>query len=164
MLALRYAALVALAVWVGGVLVLGGIAAPAIFDVVAAREVADGRLLAGAIFGEALGRFHLLSYGLGLFLFVALAARAVLGPRPARLAARLLLVTLMLVAAGYSGLVLTKQIDALRAEIGVAPSSLPDSDPRRAAFGRMHALSTALQLVPLAGGLLLLFFELKDSR
>jgi glucose dehydrogenase len=164
MLALRYAALVALAVWVGGVLVLGGIAAPAIFDVVAAREVAEGRLLAGAIFGEALGRFHLLSYGLGLFLFVTLAARAVLGPRPARLAARLLIVVTMLVAAGYSGLVLTRQIDGLRAEMGVAPSSLPAEDPRRAAFGRLHAFSTTLQLVPLAGGLLLMFFELRDSR
>jgi glucose dehydrogenase len=164
MLALRYAALVALAVWVGGVLVLGGIAAPAIFDVTAARDIADGRLLAGAIFGEVLSRFHLLSYALGLFLFVSLAARAVLGPRPVRLAARMLIVVVMLVAAGYSGMVLTRQIDALRADIGVAPSSLPEDDPRRAAFGRLHGLSTALQLVPLAGGLLLMFFELKDSR
>jgi hypothetical protein len=70
----------------------------------------------------------------------------------------------MLVAAGYSGLVLTKQIDDVRADIGVAPSSLPEDDPRRAAFGRLHAMSTALQLVPLAGGLLLMYFELKDSR
>jgi hypothetical protein len=164
MLALRYAALLALALWVGGILVLGGIAAPSMFDVTAAREVEDGRLLAGAIFGETLRRFHLLSYGLGLFLFVTLAARAALGPRPVRLAARLLIVITMLVAAGYSGLVVSQQIDTLRADIGVTPSSLPETDPRRAAFGRLHALSTALQLVPLAGGLLLMFFELKDSR
>jgi hypothetical protein len=70
----------------------------------------------------------------------------------------------MLVAACYSGVVLTSQIDTLRADIGVAPSSLPEDDPRRAAFGRLHALSTALQLIPVAGGLLLMFFELRESR
>lgn len=164
MLALRFAALVALTLWVGGLIVLGAIAAPSIFDVLAARGVADDRVVAGAIFGEALRRFHLLSYGCGLFLFVTLLARAVLGPRPVKLAVRLVLVIVMLVAAGYSGIVLTGDIDALRAEIGVAPSSLPGADPRREAFGRLHALSTALQLIPVLGGLVLIVFELKDSR
>ena len=41
MLALRYAGLVALTVWVGGLIVLGAIAAPSIFDVLAARHVVD---------------------------------------------------------------------------------------------------------------------------
>lgn len=164
MLALRFAALVALALWVGGLVVLGGIAAPSIFDVTAAREVADGRVVAGAIFGEALRRFHLLSYGCGFLLFATLLARAALGPRPVRLALRLAIVIVMLAAAGYSGLVLTGEIDALRADIGVAPSSLPEADPRRALFGRLHAWSTALQAIPALGGLMLMVFELKDSR
>ena len=47
MLALRYAGVLALTVWVGGLLVLGAIAAPSIFDVLALRHVADDRLLAG---------------------------------------------------------------------------------------------------------------------
>lgn len=164
MLALRFAALVALTLWVGGLIVLGAIAAPSIFDVTAARGIADDRVVAGAIFGEAFRRFHLLSYGCGCLLFVTLAARAVLGPRPVYLAARLTLVIVMLIAAGYSGLVLTGDIESLRAEIGVAPSSLSEDDPRRAAFGRLHALSTALQLIPVLGGLALMVFELKDSR
>lgn len=164
MLALRFAALVALTVWVGGLIVLGAVAAPSVFDVTAARGVADDRVVAGAIAGEAFRRFHLLSYGCGLLLFVTLAARAVLGPRPVYLAARLIVVIVMLVAAGYSGLVLTGDIEALRVDIGVAPSSLPEDDPRRAAFGRLHALSTALQLIPVLGGLALMLFELKDSR
>ena len=57
MLALRFAALLALVVWVGGLIALGAVAAPAVFDVVAARQLPDGRLLAGAIFGEILRRF-----------------------------------------------------------------------------------------------------------
>ena len=53
MLLLRYIALLALVVWVGGLVALGAIVAPATFDVMAARQVADGRLVAGAVFGEA---------------------------------------------------------------------------------------------------------------
>lgn len=162
MVALRYAALLALTVWVGGLAVLGGIAAPSIFDVTAARQVADGRLLAGAIFGEALRRFHLLSYACGGVLLAALLVRAVLGPRPRWFAVRMGVALLMLAAAAYSGVVVSGRIERTRAEIGVAPSTLPPSDPRRAAFGRLHALSTALQTIPLVGGLLLLFLEIRE--
>jgi hypothetical protein len=47
-------------------------------------------------------------------------------------------------------------------EIGGLPSSLPPDDERRVAFARGHRLSTMLELVPLVGGLALLFWELKD--
>jgi hypothetical protein len=43
---------------------------------------------------------------------------------------------------------------------GVAPSSLSENDPRRVEFGRLHGLSSGLQLIPLLGGLALMFFEL----
>ena len=127
MLALRYAALLALVVWVGGLVALGAVAAPAIFDVVAARQVPDGRLLAGAIFGEILRRFHLVSYALRR----GRAARR--WPR-ARCSARgrggsrsgWSLAALMLAAVAYSGLIVSPRIEALQQTIGVAPSSLPD--------------------------------------
>jgi hypothetical protein len=44
----------------------------------------------------------------------------------------------------------------------VAPSSLPEGDARRLAFGRLHGLSTALQLVPVLGGLMLMYWEIKE--
>lgn len=162
MLALRYAGLLALVVWVGGLLVLGAIGAPSIFDVMALRQVADGRLLAGAIFGETLRRFHLLSYACGGVLLVTMLMRAVLGPRPRRFAIRAALAFVMLAATAYSGLVVSEQIARAQAAIGVAPSSLPDGDARRLQFGRLHATSTGLELIPVLGGLLLLFWELKD--
>jgi len=46
--------------------------------------------------------------------------------------------------------------------MGTAPSTLAQSDPRRIEFGRLHGTSVSLQLVPLLGGLALLFWELKD--
>ena len=162
MLALRYAGLLALVVWVGGLLVLGAIGAPSIFDVLALRQAGEGRVLAGAIFGETLRRFHLLSYACGAVLLATILARAVLGPRPRRFAIRAALAVAMLAATAYSGLVVSARIAQAQAAIGVVPSSLPDGDPRRVEFGRLHATSTGLQLIPVIGGLLLLFWELKD--
>jgi hypothetical protein len=162
MLALRYAGVLALTLWVGGLLVLGAIAAPSIFEVLAIRHVADDRVLAGAIFGETLRRFHLLSYLCGFVLLATLLARGILGPRPIWFAARLGTACLMVAATAYSGLVVSAQIARTQAQIGGAPSSLPETDPRRVAFGRLHATSTGLQMVPILGGLLLLFRELKD--
>jgi hypothetical protein len=162
MLVLRYAGLLALTLWVGGLVVLGGIAAPSLFDVLAGRHVPDDRVLAGALFGEMLRRFHLLSYGCGAVLVATLLARGVLGPRPLKFAVRLGIACAMCAATLYSGLVISSRIVSAQAAIGAAPSSLPEGDPRRVAFGRLHAASTGLLMVPLLGGLLLLFRELKD--
>ena len=161
MLALRYVALLALVVWVGGLIALGAVAAPAIFDILGAQPIADGRLLAGATFGEILRRFTLVSYGAGILLLGTLIARAILGPRPRRFAWRAAAATVMLATTAYAGISVAGRIRAVQREIHVAPSSLPENDPRRHEFGRLHGLLTSLQLVPLLGGLALIYWELK---
>lgn len=161
MLALRYAALLALTLWVGGLVVLGGIAAPAAFAVLSPRG-AEGRMLAGAVFGEALHRFHALGYACAGVLVASLGARGLLGPRPGRLAGRMGVALVMAAAMLASGLLITPRIARLQASIGAAPSSLPAGDPRRVAFGRLHAASTGILLLPVFGGLLLLYRELHD--
>jgi hypothetical protein len=161
MLALRYAAVLALAIWIGGLMVLGAFAAPAAFDVLGARG-AEGRALAGAVFGETLGRFHVAAYVCGAVVIGSLLTRGVLGPRPRRFAVRVIVSVVMAGAVAWTGLVLTPQIVAAQRTLGVSPSTLPESDPRRVQFGRLHGLSTSLELIPILGGLVLLFFELKD--
>jgi hypothetical protein len=91
-----------------------------------------------------------------------LVVRGVMGPRPIMFAARVGVAFLMLGAAAYSGLIIAPQIARVQAAASVAPSTLPENDPRRVEFGRLHSMSTRIQLVPLAGGLFLLFRELKD--
>ena len=162
MLALRYAASVAIALWIGGLLALGAVAAPSIFDVVASRGVPDGRVLAGAIFGEALGRFQPYAYGAAALIGASLVTRMALGPRPSRLGVRFAILGVMLAATLYAGFVLTPQIERARIAAGGAPSSLPEGDPRRVEFGRLHGFSAILQLVPILGGLALLFWEMRD--
>ena len=162
MLALRYAALLALAIWAGGLVVLGAVAAPSIFDVLAARQIPDARLVAGAVFGEALRRFHLVSYACGGVVVCSLAARAILGPRPRWFAIRLGITAAMFTASLYSGLVVSPRIERLRRDVGVSPSSLPADDPRRVEFGRLHGRSTTLEMIPFLGALVLIAWELRD--
>jgi uncharacterized protein DUF4149 len=162
MFLLRYAALLALVVWVGGLVALGAVAAPATFDVMAARQIPDGRLLAGAVFGEILRRFFLASLAAAGVIFLSFVLRRVLGPKPRHFGWRAGVLVLMIASSVYAGVSLAGRIAALQTSIGVAPSSLPATDPRRIEFGRLHMISTALQLVPLLGGLALIFWELRE--
>ena len=162
MRALRYAALLALAAWSGGLVALGAIAAPATFDVTASRGVADSRVLAGAIFGETLSRFQNVAYACAAVLLLSLIARRILGPRPHYAGLRILLALIMLATTIYSGVVVTRRVASLQREIGAAPSTLAADDPRRVEFNRLHATSGMLQLVPILGAVALMWFELRD--
>jgi len=162
MFLLRYVALLGLVVWVGGLAVLAGVAAPATFDVMAAKQIAGGRLLAGAVFGEILRRFFFVSCGTAALVFLSLMLRRILGPKPRHFGWRTAVLVLMTAASVYAGVFVAARIAGLQAAMGVAPSSLSEQDPRRVEFGRLHLTSTALQLVPLLGGLALVFWELKE--
>lgn len=162
MRALRYAALLALTVWAGGLVALGLVAAPAMFDVAASRGVADGRAVAGAMFGEALRRFDTVAYLSATVLLLSLIARRILGPRPHRVGIRVALASVMLAATMYSGTAVSNRIATLQRDIGVSPSTLAETDPRRVEFGRLHATATTLLLVPIFGALALIWFELRD--
>jgi uncharacterized membrane protein len=162
MFLLRYVSLLALVVWVGGLVALAAIAAPATFDVMAARQIPDGRVLAGAVFGEVLRRFFVASSIAAAVVLASLTLRRILGPKPRHFGLRAGILFAMIAAAVYAGVVVSARIAGLQASMTVAPSSLPPSDPRRIEFGRLHATSTALQLVPLVGGLALIFWELRE--
>jgi hypothetical protein len=154
MFALRYAGLLAVAIWLGGLLILGAIAAPSTFEIAAARHVANDRVIAGAIFGEMLRRFHTLTYVCGGILLASIIGRKVLGPPPRPFAIRVAIASVMLATTLFSGLVVSPEIERVQ--------QAPLLDSSRAAFERLHGLSMALQLVPIVGGLLMMFWELRD--
>jgi hypothetical protein len=161
MLALRYAAVLALALWTGGLVVVGAVAAPSVFDILGAHG-AEGRVLAGAVVAALLERFTMIAYGCAAVMLLSLVTRGVLGPRPRRFAYRIAGLLLMIAATVYAGAVVAPRIAAMQRSIATAPSALAENDPRRIEFGRLHGTSVSLQLVPLLGGLALLFWELKD--
>ncbi len=162
MLALRYVYVLALVVWLGGMVVLGGLVAPTTFEVLQASGP-EGRTLAGAVFGTTLARFHYVAYACGAVLVLTLALMAILGPRPTGFAIRLVIAVLMLGVAIYSGLVVLTEIDQIRQQAGMLPSHLPLTDLRRVRFDALHQLSTRLMMVNVAGALVLLYWEARDS-
>ena len=165
MLALRYAYVLALVIWLGGMVVLGAIVAPATFHILEAHDPVAGRVLAGAVFGTALTRFQYVAYGCGVVVLLTLVAMAILGPRPKGFAVRSAITLAMLGIAGYAGLVVYRGIDALRLEIGesVSPSTLPADDGRRIRFDELHELSTRLMIVNIAGALALLYWQARET-
>lgn len=163
MLALRYTYALALAVWLGGMVALGAIVAPATFQTLESREAA-GRVLAGAVFGAVLGRFQWVAYACAGVALVALAAMRVLGPKPKGFAARFGILALMLALSLYAGASVYREVDAVQREIGitVSPSTLPENDARRIRFDALHQLSTRLMMVNLAGAVILLFWQARE--
>ncbi len=164
MIALRYVYVLALAVWLGGMVVLGAVVAPTTFQVLQASAPDIGRALAGEAFGAMLARFHYLAYAAGVILLLTLTVMA--HPRAAAAA-------LCHPCCGWSTAMLagravlrtsscSARIDAIQQEVGSLPSQLPAADPRRIRFDELHALSTRLMMVNIVGAFALLFWEARE--
>jgi uncharacterized membrane protein len=162
MLALRYVYVLALAVWLGGMLILGAVVAPTTFQILQESAGASGREMAGAVFGATLARFHYVAYAAGALLLLTLGAMRVLGPRPARSGLRAIIVAAMLGVALYSGVIVLSEIDAVQTAAGGLPSRLPAGDERRVRFDALHLLSTRLMMMNIAGALVLLYWEARE--
>lgn len=159
---LRVASLALVAIWIGGLAVLGMVAAPSVFAVLEQQDPVAGRTLAGLLFGDIFARFQHLALFLGAGLILVLALRALIGPRPRRLGLQLGLVATMLAASVYTGFVIAPRIDALRADTPATMASLPETDPRRSEFGRLHGLSNGLMVLTLVAGLALFWIEARE--
>ena len=159
MVALRCLYLIALVFWVGGMVALGALAAPATFDVLEAYHGAGGRLEAGDVFGEMLRRFRFFEYWSATILLGCLGVLFYRTPRPAAVGIRAITVLVMLGVSLYSGLGITGQIDAIQQEIGNDLASLAESSQYAARFDSLYSLTTSLLLVNLAGGLSLIYWE-----
>ncbi len=98
MILLRYLYVLALVVWLGGMVVAGGVAAPSIFAVLQEWNPVEGRVLAGRVFGEVLQRLYWLGNASAAVLFVALTLHRLLGARPIRYGVRAIILALMVSA------------------------------------------------------------------
>jgi len=162
MLALRYVYVLALVVWLGGMLILGALVAPTTFEVLQADAAAARTAGVGAVFAAALARFHYVAYAAGGTLLLTLGAMRVLGPRPAHSGLRAIIVACMLGVALYSGLVVRRRETAGRRLDGGLPSRLAEGDERRVQFDALHVLSTRLMMFNIAGALVLLYWEARE--
>ncbi|MDP7338710.1 MAG: DUF4149 domain-containing protein [Vicinamibacterales bacterium] len=159
MVALRCLYLIALIFWVGGMVALGALGAPAVFDVLEAHHGLGGRIEAGAVFGEMLRRFRFFDYGSATVLLGCLVALYRRTPRPTALGIRIVTVVAMLGVSLYAGFGITGQIEAVQVDIQNTVASLGDNSQFAARFDSLHALTTSLLLLNLGGGLSLIYWE-----
>jgi ABC-type sugar transport system substrate-binding protein len=124
------ASVVLLAAWLGAALLVALAVAPAAFAVLPTRS------LAGALVGRVLP----VVFWSGMVVGLVVAAMGWSMPNRAwRTSAALGLVA----ACAAAQLVVAPRIEQVRAQIGGAVDALDPSDPRRQAFGRLHAMSVA---------------------
>jgi hypothetical protein len=160
---LRFVAIVALALWIGGLAVLGLVVAPVLFDVLQSHDPEAGRTIAGLAFGAVLESFCRWSLFFGAVIAAIYGWRAARGRGGRGLAWRTGALAIMLGAATVTGSVIGPRIDAIRAGTPTAIADLPDADPVKVAFGRLHGLAGGLMLLTVAGGLALLYSETHAS-
>ena len=125
--------LAVVAAWLGAALLFSAVVAPAAFAVLPSRA------LAGALVGRVLP----VIFWAGLLFGVIAALLELRGAgvpyRPWRLAGA----AGMVVSCAVAQLVIGPRISRLRAAIGPSLEALAADDPRRVAFGRLHAFSVA---------------------
>lgn len=159
---MRYAYVLALVVWVGGLIAAGAFVAPALFGVLQAEAGSAGRVLAGAAFGEVLRRVLVAGEAAGVVMFVAMTILRLLGPKPLSYGVRALLIGAMLAVNAYTAHVVLPEADGLRRAIGGPVAEVAADDPRRVRFDHLHGLSTTLVMAIAIAGIALAAWEARE--
>jgi hypothetical protein len=162
MFLLRYLYVVALVVWVGGLIAAGAIVAPSVFGVLQAWNSSEGRVLAGEVFGAVLVRLTWLSYAMGVLMFVALTLHRLLGARPLKYGIRVGIMTVMLLMMLAMGSYFIPRINEIQAHVTGPVSALAETDARRIEFEQLHSYSNIVFSIAALGGLALCWWEARE--
>jgi hypothetical protein len=133
---LRALMLLALIVWIGGIIFFSFVLAPTVFTVLPTVE------LAGNVVSRSLTSLHWMGLVSGVFFLLAsLTYNWKTQGQAKPFAATDILVLVMLVLTAISQFVITPRMRVLRHEMG-AIADISHSDERRVEFDRLHAWST----------------------
>ena len=150
---LRFLMLLALVVWLGGLIFLAFVEAPIAFS----PGLLPTRHMAGSIVGRSLDLLHYMAIISGFVFLIAsmIYSRLATGnPRP--MAARNLLIVLMLALTMISLFAISPKMHAFRAEVGVI-DNVPLDNPMRREFDRLHVWSEKFEEAILLLGLVALY-------
>jgi len=146
----RFLMMLALAVWLGGIVFFAFVLAPTVFAVLPTHN------LAGMVVSRSLALLHWIGLFCGVIYLVCSMILSRSGGGPAQPLARHTLVVLMIVLVLISQFGISPRMNALRAEMGVI-DNVPPTDSRRVAFNRLHGWSTGAESAVLVLGLAALF-------
>jgi len=147
---LRYLMLLSLVVWIGGIVFLS-IMAPAAFHILPTR------LMAGTLVGNVLGKLHWIGIVSGIvFLISSLTYSRLTDGTAHVLAARHVLICLMIVLTLVSQFWITPRMITLRAQVGNFDATTLDN-PARVQFDALHVWSTRVEIGVLLLGLVVVY-------
>ncbi|MFZ0515683.1 MAG: DUF4149 domain-containing protein [Acidobacteriaceae bacterium] len=155
---LRTLILLAIVVWVGGLLFFGAVVAPVAFESLLPMfpDQAVGLHVAGTMVRDSLTHLHHIGLFCGtalLLLFIieriTRATRRSIGPP-------ILLTAVMMGLTAYSQFSVIPRMETLRIQAGAAMADQRSTNPARLDFNRLHKLSTSLEGIVLLCGLGLL--------
>jgi len=164
MLALRYLYLLSLTPWLGGMIVLGAVVAPALFGTLETSNILNGRELAGATFGEIVRRFYPVAYTCAILMLTSLIAQMILIPRLTKTYLKVGLVLIMLLSNIYAGIEIFPEMENLRQEFLLSTTNSIQQNPGQIRFNILHKISSAIMMLNIVGGLILTFLETHDSE
>jgi hypothetical protein len=145
--------LLSLVVWVGGIIFFAFVLAPTVFH----PGILPSRQLAGAVVSRSLGMLHPIGLICGVvFLAASMIDSQVTTGAAGVLAGRNLLVIAMIVLTLISMFAISNRMLALRNDM-VFIDTIPQDDPRRVEFNRLHEWSTRLESGVLLLGLAVIF-------
>ncbi|MBI4971518.1 MAG: DUF4149 domain-containing protein [Candidatus Omnitrophica bacterium] len=142
-----------LIVWLGGIITIGFIAAPAIFQTIPSRVLA----------GQVATRIHRTFRPIELVCMVTLLISSAVILRTWEnldtfVVIRYLFIFVMTILAVYHGSIVMRQLRALREGVP-GFDELPDADPRRLVFKKWHKISVFVNITILLAGLGALFLS-----
>ena len=152
--------LLALVVWIGGIIFLAFVEAPTAFM----SGLLPTRHMAGSIVGRSLDLLHFMGIVSAVVFLIASMTYYRLTVGTARpLAIRHLLIAIMLVVTLISQFAVSPRMHALRTQAGVIDTLALD-DPIRIEFDRLHVWSENLESAVLLLGLLALFRTAQELK
>jgi hypothetical protein len=143
--------LLALVLWLGGILFFGAVVAPTVFGVLPTHD------LAGKVVTRSLGELHLIGIICGfVFLACSMIVAYVTRGSAEPFAPRHLAIIAMIILTFVAQNVVAKKMLQLRDSIGVI-DNVPLNDSRRLEFNRLHVWSTRIEGCVLLLGLGVLY-------
>jgi uncharacterized protein DUF4149 len=148
---LKFFMLLSLVVWLGGIIFFGAVLAPTVFSVLPTRH------LAGSVVSPSLNRLHWMGLVSGVIFLVTSIVYTRLTTGSAHvLAARHVLIIVMLLLTLTSQFGITPKMATLRASMGEIDNVAP-GDPARLQFNALHIWSTRLEMGVLLLGLAVVY-------
>jgi hypothetical protein len=157
---LRFLMLLSLVVWLGGLIFFAFVEAPTVFS----PGLLPTRHLAGSIVGRSLDLLHYMAIASGIVFLIASMLYNRLSAGEARpLAARHLLIVLMLLLTLISQFAISPKMHAIRDTVGVI-DNVPLDNPQRREFDRLHIWSEKFEEAVLLLGLVTVYVTAQAFR